>query len=217
MCCRDSRRAACGLPWLRPAARPRRDRTGGVPPPPPRHPAALSRRSTVRSGPAVGRPVGLRRVAGTPAAASRRFVGRVSWAAEPQNIGTLLRSSALRWAWKRRASFPRFGPAWALCASSRPWVGVSPVVAAAPRFVCAVAAGFRPHRAPAGGAVGGTVWPRECWDAVAGGGIGCAPVWASRRPPLPLPCRGVRGGRFHASRAWIPNRPRPRRLAASGL
>lgn len=39
MCCRDSRRAAGGP---RPARAPRRDRTGGVPPAPPRHPEGLS-------------------------------------------------------------------------------------------------------------------------------------------------------------------------------
>lgn len=44
-----------------PAAPLRRDRTGGVPPPPPRHPVAVFGRSAVRRGPAVGRPVDLRR------------------------------------------------------------------------------------------------------------------------------------------------------------
>lgn len=46
--------------------------TGGVPPPPPRHPAASLRGSTVRRGPAVGWQAGLRGAARTPAASFRR-------------------------------------------------------------------------------------------------------------------------------------------------
>lgn len=71
-----------------PATPLHRDRTGGVPPPPPRHPAGLSRCSTVRRGRPVGRPAALRRVVGTPVAAVGWVVGRVSWAVEPRNAGT---------------------------------------------------------------------------------------------------------------------------------
>lgn len=64
-------------------------------------------------------------VAGTPAAASQRFVGRVSWAAEPRNTGTPLR---------------RLGASLGLEASRRPSVLRSR--AGAVRFVAAVGGHF---------------------------------------------------------------------------
>lgn len=134
---RDSQRAVgrCGQP--QPAPAQRRDRTGGMPPPPPRHLAASLRCFAVRRGPAVGRHAAACGATGTPAASPRRFVGRVSWAAEPGMPERCCAAPALRWAWKRRLFAP-------LCSGLRCGGGRRfPVITAAPNLVWAVDAGFR--------------------------------------------------------------------------
>lgn len=82
-----------GYPFPLPAVPLHRDRTGGMPPPPPRHPAASFRRSPVPCCPAVGGRRHPCRAAGTPAAPFRWFVGRACRGLE--NTGTLLRCLAL--------------------------------------------------------------------------------------------------------------------------
>lgn len=95
-----------GYPCLLPALPLHRDRTGGMPLPPPRHPAALFRRSAVPCGPAVGRRRHPCRVAGRPAP-FRWFFGRVG-RGTLERRNTAASPSTLRWSGKavRQPSAP---------------------------------------------------------------------------------------------------------------